>query len=79
MAKKFIKEPEKSRHIKYMLYPDCPAHVELMEKIKTDKFPWIGIQHHIVDLDDNPIIEGQGKPHFQIPDKNENAVFLGPQ
>lgn len=67
-------EPKKSRHIRYMLYPDNPQHVEAMERIRADNFPYIGIKHHIVDLDGNEILEESGKPHFHIYQEFENPV-----
>ena len=68
------KEPEKSRHIKYLLYEDNPLHMEVVDKIKADSFPYIGIRHHIFDLDGNEIISESGKPHFHIYQEFENPV-----
>lgn len=77
MARKreFIKEPDKSKHIKFMLYPDNEQHLQVLEKIKDDKFPYIGISHHIIDFDGNPVTEGSGKPHYHVYQEYPNQVY----
>ena len=69
------KEPAKSRHIKYLLYEDNDSHMQALEKIKADNFPYIGIRHHILDIDGNEITEDSGKPHFHIYQEYENPMF----
>lgn len=69
------KEPTKSRHIKYLLYEDNPQHVQVLENIKADNHAYIGIRHHIVDLDGNEIIEDSGKPHFHVYQAFDSPVY----
>lgn len=69
------KEPIKSRHIKYLLYEDNEQHMEALERIKGDKYAYIGIRHHIVDMDGNEITEESGKPHFHVYQEFDNPVY----
>lgn len=67
--------PARSRHIKYLLYEDNPQHMEVLDRIQADKFPYIGIRHYITDFDGQVIEEDAGKPHFHIYQEYESAVY----
>lgn len=76
MSRKTFKEPVKSRHIKYLLYEDNPQHVQVLESIKADNHAYIGIRHHIVDLDGNELTsEDSGKPHFHVYQEFDCPVY----
>lgn len=73
--KKAFKEPEKSRHIKYLLYEDNQQHMTVLEKIRSDDHAFIGIRHHIQDMDGQDIIDGEGKPHYHVYQEFSSPVY----
>lgn len=73
--KKAFKEPEKSRHIKYLLYEDNQQHMTVLEKIRSDDHAYIGIRHHIQDMDGQDIIDGEGKPHYHVYQEFSSPVY----
>lgn len=75
MSRKTEKEPVKSRHIKYLLYEDNPQHMLALDQIQADHFAYIGIRHHIKDLDGVDVVEDSGKPHFHVYQEFDNPVF----
>lgn len=60
------KEKYKSRHLRYLLYEDNEQHMQVLDKIKADNFPFIGIKHHVIDIDGVEVLEGEGKPHYHV-------------
>ena len=65
---------KKSRHIRYLLYEDNSSHMLALDQIQADKFAYIGIKHHIINLDGDEVLEGEGKPHFHVYQEFENPV-----
>ena len=60
----------KTRNFLFELYPDNSKHVAAFDYITGGKIvkphDWVYILHHITDLDENLINDGEGKPHYHL-------------
>lgn len=63
------------------LYPDNEKHVSAFDFIVSDSWSkknkpdYLYINHHIIDLNGDDILEGEGKPHYHMILSFENPVY----
>ena len=65
----------KTRNFMLELYPDNSKHQAAFDFICASDWQYCYILHHIVDLDGNEIVEGEGKPHYHLILCFENPVY----
>lgn len=57
------------------LYPDNPAHVAAFDFICSSDWVYLYILHHIIDIDGQEILQGEGKPHYHVIIIFDNPVY----
>lgn len=65
----------KTRNFMLELYPDNAKHQAAFDFICSSDWQYCYILHHIVDLEGNEIVEGEGKPHYHLILCFENPVY----
>lgn len=56
----------KTRNFMLLLYLDNEKHVKAFENICSSDWEYVYILHHIVNLEGDEILEGEGKPHYHV-------------